>query len=160
MDHLFGAVMVFFRPLLSIFFFKPGSRNKDEMNSTVGCIDHRTHVSLWQRNMTVSQREGSKNRKSQVKGCLQAKAAPSAGGGGVVDVGFLMEPLILCQWRAHPVGNSDTARGQVFARYLSHFSDLKAFNQLCKGACQSCQTMSSSPYRHSKRGQREGKSSK
>lgn len=77
-----------------------------------------------------------------------------------VYVGFLMEPLILCQWRAHPVGDSDTVRGQVFARYLSHFSDLKAFNQLCKGACQSCQTMSSSPYRRSKRGQHEGNSSK
>lgn len=32
--------------------------------------------------MTVTQREGSENRKSQVKGGLQAKAAPSAGGGG------------------------------------------------------------------------------
>lgn len=31
--------------------------------------------------MTVRQREGRKNRKSQVKGCLQAKAVPSAGGG-------------------------------------------------------------------------------
>lgn len=43
----------------------------------------------------------------------------------------LMEPLILRQWRTHPVGDCLTARGQVFARYLSHFSDLKAFNQLC-----------------------------
>lgn len=33
------------------------------------------------RNRTVRQREGRKSRKSQVKGCLQAKAAPSAGGG-------------------------------------------------------------------------------
>lgn len=43
----------------------------------------------------------------------------------------LMEPLILRQWRTHPVGDCLTARGQVFTRYLSHFSDLKAFNQLC-----------------------------
>lgn len=33
------------------------------------------------RNRTVRQREGRKSRKRQVKGCLQAKAAPSAGGG-------------------------------------------------------------------------------
>lgn len=48
-----------------------------------------------------------------------------------------------------PVPEEDTpnrgpaqASRQVYARYLSHFSDLKAFNQLCQGACQSCQTMS------------------
>lgn len=71
-----------------------------------------------------------------------------------------MEPLIQCQWRTHPIGDWLSLRRQVFARYLSHFCDLKAFNQLCQGACQSCQTMSKPQSIHSKGGQVEGESSK
>lgn len=77
-----------------------------------------------------------------MKGCLQAKVAVSGEKKKRCPCWLLMEPLILRQWKTHPVGDCLTARGQVFARYLSHFSDLKAFNQLCQGACQSCQTMS------------------
>lgn len=116
----------------------------------------RTTLSLFDR--TTREAEGSEKRKSEVKGSLQAKAALS--GKKRSPRWVLMEPLILRQWRTHPVGDWLTARRQVFARYLSHFSDLKAFNQLCQGACQSCQTMSSPQYRHNKGGQREGKSSK
>lgn len=71
-----------------------------------------------------------------------------------------MEPLIQCQWRTHPIGDWLSLRRQVFARYLSHFCDLKAFNQLCQGACQSCQTMSKPQSIHSKGGQVEGERSK
>lgn len=115
----------------------------------------RTTLSLF--DMTARKSEGSKEE-DLVKGSLQAKVALSEKKKRPRWV--LIEPLILLQWRTHPVGDWLTARRQVFARYLSHFSDLKAFNQLCQGACQSCQTMSSPQYRRGKGGQHEGKSSK
>lgn len=66
-----------------------------------------------------------------------------------------MEPLIPAPAEDTPCRGRLTARRQVFARYRSHFSDLKAFNQLSQGACQSCQTTNSLHERHSREGQRE-----
>lgn len=76
--------------------------------------------------------KGSQKPKA-LSGGEKKKQSPRLGLNGAID----------------PVPEEDTpnrglaqASRQVYARYLSHFFDLKAFNQLCQGACQSCQTMS------------------